>query len=205
MARTEHPEFPMLLDKARSGDERAMHALIEPLRKDIYWRALKALGEPDEAEDVAQEVTLRIFTKLHTFQGDTFGGFRAWIARIVLNCVRMNLRARRRRRTDSIDDRLHDSEQAVDGAAVMGRGSRPFSPDEMAVGTELANRVEGAISRLPPQYGSILRLWVEEGLDLKQIRDRSGLSVPAVKSRLHRARKQVRSLMEAEALEPLAA
>ena len=123
----------------------------------------------------------------------------------MLNCVRMNLRSRRRRRTDSIADRLNDAEAAVDGAAVMGRASRPFSPDEMAVGTQLAARVEGAISQLPPQYGSILRLWVEEGLDLKQIRDRSGLSVPAVKSRLHRARKQVRTLMEAEASAPLAA
>ncbi len=63
---------------------------------------------------------------------------------------------------------------------------------------ELVTAVWSAISDLPPQYGNILRLWVEDGLDLKQIHERSGLSIAAIKSRLHRARRRVKDALESE-------
>ena len=58
--------------------------------------------------------------------------------------------------------------------------------------------IEQAMSQLPPQYGNILRLWVEDGMDLKDIHDECGLSIAAIKSRLHRARKKVKDTLDAE-------
>jgi RNA polymerase sigma factor (sigma-70 family) len=61
----------------------------------------------------------------------------------------------------------------------------------------LTGALDDAISQLPPQYGSILRLWVEDGLDLNEIHKQSGLSVSAIKSRLHRARRRIKAAIEA--------
>ena len=71
-------------------------------------------------------------------------------------------------------------------------------PDVVSMNGQLFGAIDHALSQLPQQYGSILRLWVEDGLDLKQIHERSGLSIPAIKSRLHRARQRLRDRLESD-------
>lgn len=180
-----------LLDLARAGDQAAFHELVAPLREKIYWRAAKAVGDLDEAEDVTQETLLRAFTRLDTFRGDA--RFSSWLYQVGTNCIRMHLRSRRRRRTRPMDDHQREVERVLEDSSLTG----PIQgPDDIAMNRELNVAITEAISQLPPQYGSILRLWVEEGLDLKQIQDRSGLSIAAIKSRLHRARRKVRTAIE---------
>ncbi|MCA9544149.1 MAG: sigma-70 family RNA polymerase sigma factor, partial [Myxococcales bacterium] len=80
-----------LLEAARQGDEQAFDELVRPLRDQIYWRAAKAVGDRDEAEDVTQETLLRAFTRLHTFRGDA--AFSSWLYMVGTNCIRMHLRS----------------------------------------------------------------------------------------------------------------
>ncbi len=183
----------VLLALARQGDRRAFEALVSPLRERIYWRAVKAVGDADEAEDITQETLLRAFTRLETFRGDA--RFSSWLYMVGSNCIRMHLRTRRRRQTWSIEEHLRNVERGPSGNAMA---ERPAAPDQAVADQQLVTALHQAISNLPEQYGSILRLWVEDGLDLKQIRERSGLSIPAIKSRLHRARRRVRDAIESE-------
>lgn len=182
-----------LVGRARAGDRAAFDRLVAPLREKIYWRAAKAVGDLDEAEDVTQETLLRAFTRLDTFRGDA--RFSSWLYQVGTNCIRMHLRTRRRRGAYRLDDHTREVDEQHDEARLTGHDPRP---DRAAIQSELAIALEDAISKLPPQYGSILRLWVEDGLDLKQIHERSGLSIAAIKSRLHRARRRVRDTIETE-------
>jgi RNA polymerase sigma-70 factor (ECF subfamily) len=182
----------MLLERATQGDLAAFEQLVAPLRDRIYWRAAKAVGDLDEAEDVTQETLVKAFTRLDTFRGDA--RFSSWLYQVGSNCIRMHLRTRRRKGAYRIDDHLIEAE----AGAHPERPSAPATPDRLAMEGQLVDALEAAISDLPPQYGNILRLWVEDGLDLKQIHERSGLSIAAIKSRLHRARRRVKDALESE-------
>ncbi len=182
----------VLLTKARNGDQEAFALLVGPLRERIYWRAVKALGDLDEADDVTQETLLRAFTRLDTFRGDS--KLSSWLYMIGSNCIRMHLRTRRRRGALRIDDHLFEWEKSM---AEVQESSVP-QPDVVSMNGQLFGAIDHALSQLPQQYGSILRLWVEDGLDLKQIHERSGLSIPAIKSRLHRARQRLRDRLESD-------
>lgn len=192
--REKHKLETDLLERARAGDESAFTALVGPLRERIYWRAAKAVGDLDEAEDITQETLMRAFTRLETFRGDA--RFSSWVYKVGTNCIRLHLRAQRRKgdqQSMRIDDHLGEIEA---NQAVLKVVSLTLPPDERAMTAELMDALNEAISNLPPQYGSILRLWVEDGLDLKQIHEHSGLSIAAIKTRLHRARRWIKAAIE---------
>ncbi|MGK0359462.1 MAG: RNA polymerase sigma-70 factor (ECF subfamily) [Bradymonadia bacterium] len=191
--RDSRPQEARLLDLARAGDQAAFNELVAPLREKIYWRAAKAVSDLDEAEDVTQETILRAFTRLDTFRGDA--RFSSWLYQVGTNCIRMHLRSKRRRRSYPMEDHQREAERAMENSHLS---PAPQGPDDIAINRELKAAIADAMSQLPPQYGSILRLWVDEGLDLKQIQDRSGLSIAAIKSRLHRARRKVRDAIESK-------
>ena len=181
-----------LLLRARNGDERAFAALVQPLRERIYWRAVKAVRDLDQADDIAQETILRAFTRLHTFRGDA--RFSSWLYMVASNCIRMHLRSRRRRGALRLDDHVTQVETSNHNVLELPQKL----PDEEVIDGQTFGAIESAMSQLPPQYGSILRLWVEDGLDLKEIHEESGLSIAAIKSRLHRARRRLKDHLEAE-------
>ncbi|MCA9559321.1 MAG: hypothetical protein KC583_12245, partial [Myxococcales bacterium] len=77
----------MLIERATQGDLAAFEQLVAPLRDRIYWRAAKAVGDLDEAEDVTQETLVKAFTRLDTFRGDA--RFSSWLYQVGSNCIRM--------------------------------------------------------------------------------------------------------------------
>ena len=80
-----------LIGRARQGDEIAFAQLVAPLRDRIYWRAVKAVRDLDQAEDITQETLLRGFTRLETFRGES--RFSSWLYMVASNCIRMHLKA----------------------------------------------------------------------------------------------------------------
>ncbi|MGB0647100.1 MAG: RNA polymerase sigma factor [Bradymonadia bacterium] len=185
--RISREEETKLVARARLGDEIAFAQLTKPLRDKVYWRALKAIGDADEAEDIAQETMVRAFTRLETFRGDS--RFSSWLYMVCSNCIRMHLRTKRRKGALSLDDHIHEYENSRSRDTEV-------QPDQAVERTQLFDAIGTAMSQLPPQYGSILVLWVHEGLDLNEIKERSGLSIAAIKSRIHRARGRVRQQIE---------
>lgn len=190
----------LLVSEARAGSARAFRALVEPHREQIYWRAVRAVGDLDEAEDVAQETLLRAFTRLETYRGDA--RFGAWLYQVGANCIRMHLRSRKRRRLSP----LSEAPEALPPEAMLIRGrAAPSEPDQAAMERQLTEALEEAIEALPPKYKDILNFWVLDGLDLRQIQERSGLSISAIKSRLHRARLRVRDILDGQGVSALLA
>jgi RNA polymerase sigma-70 factor (ECF subfamily) len=176
-----------LVERARQGDELAFARLTSPLRDKVYWRALKAIGDADDAEDIAQETLVRAFTRLETFRGDA--RFSSWLYMVCSNCIRMHLRTKRRKGALSLDEHIHEYESSRDREDEA-------QPDAVAERIQLFDAIGSAMSQLPPQYGSILTLWVHDGMDLNEIKECSGLSIAAIKSRIHRARTRVKTEIE---------
>jgi RNA polymerase sigma-70 factor (ECF subfamily) len=149
------------------------------------------LGNDADAEDVTQDVLLQVVRKLHTFRGDA--DFFTWLHRVTVNAAlaHRGKRARRDEREmhDPLDQFLDDGHHA---APV-----RPWSvtPDQQALDRERGEIIEKAIAGLPELYRDVYVLADVEGLSNPEIGDMLHLSLPAVKSRLHRGRLLMRDAL----------
>ena len=92
----------LLIDRALAGDHKAFDELIIPIRKLVYHKALKAVKDADIAEDIAQEVIIRVYRKLHTFRGDS--SLSTWVFVIARNTLLMYFRSERRRRSSALSE-----------------------------------------------------------------------------------------------------
>lgn len=170
------------------GDAEAIEALVEQYGRWIHRVASRVLGDPRDAEDVTQDVLLVVIRKVGTFKGEA--AFSSWLYRIAVNAAYGRLRWRRARAEVALEPLLpvFDSE---------GRHVRPvvdWSPrvEDPAAAGEARAALERAIARLPDEYRIVLVLRDVEGLTNEATADSLGLTVAAVKSRLHRARLALR-------------
>jgi len=166
------------LEQARRGDQAAFSRLVEAYQRPVYNLCYRMLGNAPEAEDAAQETFVRMYTKLHTYQPDR--KLSSWVLSIASHYCIDRLR-RRRGQWLSLD------EEPV--AATLPSQNR--GPDELAMRAESRDEVQRLVDMLPAAYRVplILRYWHD--LSYAEIAEVMGLTVQAVKSRLHRARLQV--------------
>jgi RNA polymerase sigma-70 factor (ECF subfamily) len=145
-------------------------------------------GSEADAEDMTQEVLLQVVRRLDTFRGDA--RLSTWLHRVTVNAV---LALRRRRGSD------REQQCAAGGEAELasyGRRGRPAAaPDEAALAGERRGRLEAAIGGLPPAYRDPFVLSDVEGLSDVEVSNLLGLSVSAVKTRLHRAGLMLRDAL----------
>jgi RNA polymerase sigma-70 factor (ECF subfamily) len=157
----------------------------------VYNLARRMLGNDADAEDVTQDVLLQVVRKLDTFRGDS--DFSTWLHRVTVNAALAHRSKRARREEHEVHDPMEKFlENGHHGAAV-----KPWSvaPDQRALDQETHRLIEVAIARLPEIYRDVYVLADVEGLNNPDIADILGLSVPAVKSRLHRARLLMRNAL----------
>ena len=166
------------LEQARRGDQAAFSRLVEAYQRPVYNLCYRMLGNAPEAEDAAQETFVRMYTKLHTYQPDR--KLSSWVLSIASHYCIDRLR-RRRGQWLSLD------EEPV--AATLPSQNR--GPEELALRAESRDEVQRLVDMLPAAYRVplILRYWHD--LSYAEIAEVMGLTVQAVKSRLHRARLQV--------------
>lgn len=171
------------LVRARKGDERAFARLVEAYERPVFNLCYRMLGDPNEAEDAAQETFLRAFRGLARHDPDR--PFRPWLLSIASHHCIDRLR-RRRLRLVSLEE-LHDEPQA-EGAP---------NPEAAAVEGEQRRRIQRMLTRLRPKERAavVLRYWYD--LSYAEIGQALSLSESAVKSRLHRARGQLAELWRA--------
>jgi RNA polymerase sigma-70 factor, ECF subfamily len=155
----------------------------------IYHLARRMLGNEADAEDVTQEVLLQVLRKLHTFRGDS--AFPTWLHRITVNAALAHRRKLATRDERQMPDMM---EQVFAGNGHHTGPLRPWSvrPEQQVLDRESHQVIEQAIARLPETYRDVYVLADVEGLPNAEIGDMLGLAVPAVKSRLHRARLMMR-------------
>jgi RNA polymerase sigma-70 factor (ECF subfamily) len=175
-----------MVGRARSGDATAFGNLIRPYEARIFRLAMSITQNREDAEDVLQEAFLKAYEHLDQFQGNS--KFYTWIVRIAVNQALMKLRKRKSDRSVSLDEQIDTGEDTVirEIAAWDPDPEERFSQEEMhAILTE-------AIEGLTPIYRTVFTLRDVDGLSTEETADALALSVPAVKSRLLRARLQLR-------------
>lgn len=190
-----------LVEGLRREDSDATEQLVDRYADRVYRLALRITGSREDAEEVAQDALWTAARKIHTFKGDS--AFGSWLYRITANSAYMKLRSRRSRAGEiALDDVL----PALDGGGLHFEPMDDWSPrvDERALQGELRRVLESAIAELPPDYRTALVLHDVEGMTNPDIADALGISLAAVKSRVHRSRLQLRKRL-ADYLAPPAA
>jgi len=175
-----------LVNRAREGDATAFSTLIRQYEGKIFRLAMNITQNREDAEDVLQEAFLKAYEHLDQFQGNS--KFYTWIVRIAVNQALMKLRKRKTDRTVSLDEQIDTGEDTVvrEIAAWDPDPEERFSRDELnAILTE-------AIDGLTPIYRTVFTLRDVDGLSTEETAEALDLTVPAVKSRLLRARLQLR-------------
>lgn len=173
-----------LIDLAAKGDHAAFTSLVELHQDRLFASMLQVTGSPDEAEEVVQEAFIRAFVKLETFQGQS--QFFTWIYRIAFNAA---LSRKRRQRIKVSLDQLRDSggtELVIDQRAA----------DEPLLQRERVDAVRRALRGLSEDHRAILVLREMEGFSYEEIAAIAQISIGTVRSRISRARAQLKILLE---------
>jgi RNA polymerase sigma-70 factor (ECF subfamily) len=174
-----------LLDAARTGDRPALEALLERHQRRVYRFGLKMCRDPEDAKDVLQETLLAVARGVKDFRGAS--SVSTWLYTIARSfCIK------KRRRSKFAPEQEESLDSFEPGSEARQVADPSRAPDESLAGKQVEAALEGAIARLEPMYRDVLVLRDVEGLTAPEVAEVMGLSVEAVKSRLHRARVAVR-------------
>jgi RNA polymerase sigma-70 factor (ECF subfamily) len=169
-----------LVERCRSGDERAFQELVDRYKDLVFALIARTVQDRSRAEDLAQDVFLRIHRGLPYFRGEA--RLSTWIYRIVANvCLQDHGRVPR---TSPIDD-----ERAAQGVSVA---------DRQFTDLEVRDRLEKAIARLPANYRLLIAAHYLRGVQYEELAEALQLPLGTVKTQLYRAKQQLRRLLETE-------
>ena len=185
------PHDNELIDAALRGQAEAFGQLVRRYQDRLFHTLCQIMLCDDDARDVAQDAFVQAFVKLESFERKA--GFYTWLYRIALNLA--STRRRRTRPSQSLDQ-MHDQT----GTETPDRGEAPESNLDRR---ETVEQVQAAIARLPEEFRTALVLREIEGCDYDTIAQLLEVPVGTVRSRLHRARLQLRELLRI-AHDPLA-
>ena len=175
-----------LVERARAGDAGAFTELVEKYERKIYRLAKHITQNDEDAEDVLQESFLKAYSHLGSFEGQS--KFYTWIVRIAVNEALMKLRKRKSDRTVSLDEPQEAGEETVTREIAVWDDD----PEQKYSQEELREILDNAVNSLKPSFRTVFVLRDIEELSTEETAEALGISVPAVKSRLLRARLQLR-------------
>lgn len=176
---------PLLVAAAKKGDLSAFEELVSRYERKIFRLTMNITQNHEDAEDAMQDAFLKSYAHLKDFAGDS--RFYTWLVRIAANEALMRLRKRRPNQF-SLDEPIEGEED------LMPREIEDWgpSPEQRFAQTEMRDILSRAISDLDPDYRVVFSLRDIEGLSTEDTAAAVGISVPAVKSRLLRARLKLR-------------
>src|ERR1051326_4926288 len=174
----------VLVSQAREGDTHAFGQLVRRYEGKIFRPGQHVTGNREDAEDVLQETFMKAYEHLDQFKGDS--KFYTWIVRIAVNQSLMKLRRRKTDKSVSLDEQIDTGEDTI----VREIAAWDENPEEQFSREELGEILDTAVAALEPPYRSVFVLRDIEELSTEETAEALGLSIPAVKSRLLRARLQ---------------
>src|SRR5580658_9096450 len=175
-----------LVAKAREGDSGAFNELVNVYSRKIYRLAKHITQNDEDAEDVLQETFLKAYEHLDTFQGNS--KFYTWIVRIGVNESLMKLRKRKGDRTVPLDEPIDTGEEMVTREIAVWEDN----PEQRYSREEIQEILDKAVEGLKPDFRTVFILRDIEELSTEETAESLGISIPAVKSRLLRARLALR-------------
>jgi len=171
------------------GDVQLFHELIRPYERRVYLMALSFLKSEPDAEDAAQEAFLKAYRNLKNFRGEA--RFGTWLVSIALNEARSRIRHRNTIRMESLDE-SPETEGHVSPALL--RDWKEI-PSEALERKEVRSLLEDAVTSLPSIYREVFQLRDVEQLNVNEAAEVLGISIGAVKVRLHRARMMLQKIL----------
>ncbi len=184
------PGEAQLIERTLSGETEAFYELIQPHERSVYMTAFSVLRNTAEAEDVAQESILKSFRHLSKFRGEA--KFGTWLLRITVNEARMRLRKQHRELYDSVGLREEDDEAEYEPVEF---GDWREIPSEALERKEIREVLERALATLPEIYREVIVLRDVRQLSVAEAAEVIGVGEGTVKTRLVRARLQLRDLV----------
>jgi RNA polymerase sigma-70 factor, ECF subfamily len=172
---------------AQQGDASAFEVLYHLHAGRVYGLCLRMLGDPVDAEDLAQEAFLQLFRKIQTFRGES--AFSSWLHRLTANVVLMSFR-RKRPMTTSLDEMIHGDDDNDVPRHEIG------VPDLRLSGLCDRINLQAAIENLPEGYRLMFLLHDVHGYEHNEIAQILDCSIGNSKSQLHKARKRLRELLQ---------
>jgi RNA polymerase sigma-70 factor (ECF subfamily) len=184
-----------LLGRCRVGDEAAFDELVRRHQQRAFNVAFQVLRDREDAAEVAQDAFVRIYRSVNDFRGEC--EFTTWLHQIVVNLARNKHRWwKRRGRQSSVS--LDAPVEMADGEAPMQMAASGDAPDVETVKAEFVERLSRKIEELPRKFREVLVLRNVEGLSYEQIAIVLDCSLGTVKSRIARAREELRERMQDE-------
>src|SRR5690349_6380376 len=175
-----------LVHAAKAGDVSAFEALVKKYDRNVFRIANHITHNREDAEDVVQDAFLKAYENLEQFQGQS--KFYTWLVRIAVNEALMKLRKRRPERMVSLDEEVKTEDDSLPREVADWSPN----PEQQYSQAELRDILTRTIQGLPPSFRTVFVLRDVEGLSTEETADALELSIPAVKSRLLRARLQLR-------------
>jgi RNA polymerase sigma-70 factor (ECF subfamily) len=201
-----NPEFPTtesfdetaLCRRLQAGDGRAFEILISRYGGRMLATARRFFRAQQDAADAVQDAYLAAFKSISTFKGDSQLG--TWLYRIVVNVCLMRRRSQLRRPTVAIDSLLPEFDATGHHRQPLSSINR--SPSDLLATEELRQQVRDCVDQLPDPYREVLILRDIEQLDTEATAAMLGVPSGVVKTRLHRARQALRTLLEPILIQP---
>jgi RNA polymerase sigma-70 factor (ECF subfamily) len=179
-----------LVNAFRGGDEASFVELLGRYTEKVHNLAMRITRNEQDAEEILQDVFITVHEKINTFQGKS--AFSSWLYRITANTAFMKLRQRKKHMAVCIDD----VPNVNSGSCWYGSRSDMSDMNYMSSRHELRAMLQEAIETLPTEYRMIFILRDVDGLSNQEVGEVLDLSVPAVKSRLHRSRLMLRRKLQ---------
>jgi RNA polymerase sigma-70 factor (ECF subfamily) len=178
-----------LVDSFRAGDKNSFVELLNRYSEKVHNLSIRITRSEEDAEEVLQDVFVTVYNKINKFEGKS--AFSSWLYRITVNTSFMKLRKRKQNSAISM-------EEVSPGVRENWVGVRSDSSDVNYICSrhELREELEKAIAKLPEEYRVIFVLRDVDGLSNQEVGEILNLSVPAVKSRLHRSRLMLRKRLQ---------
>ncbi len=186
-----HPD-QTLIARCLSGEQTAWEELVRVHTRQVYALCFRFTGSGAEAQDLTQEVFLRVFRTIKSFRSEE-GSFGTWLARITRNLLIDHYRRTRQDRvTDSIEEQLPTMEQAGTGTEMR--------PDYAVAGREASEILQAALQRLSPDLREAVILRDLQEMEYREIAQVLGIPEGTVKSRINRGRAELARLLRKQKL-----
>jgi RNA polymerase sigma-70 factor (ECF subfamily) len=176
-----------LLRRAQEGDKQALEALLRAVQPQLYRFSMKMCRQTQDAEDVLQDSMMAMARSFQDFRGSS--SFSTWLFTIARSfCIK-------KRRKGKFAPKREESLEGLSANEAAGIATNDLNPEQQAANNEVWHKVQQGIKQIEPDYREVLILRDIEGLRAKEVAKIVGISVSAVKSRLHRARADLREVL----------
>lgn len=180
-----------IFEKALEGDTAALDRLLRTITPHIERQLLRYPVSDDDRREILQATLMQIVRRLGSFRAES--SFSTWLFRVTANEALMLMRSRRRHKARIVDGLDWEDLSAIPADAT----SEPTVPADIGVERrERDERVRGALEELPNDYRDVVVAHYHQDLGLQEIADKLAITESAVRSRLHRARMRLRTLLE---------